>query len=116
MITEYFEITDKNEFVEPNWWKNNIGDNFNGVKKIVGFKWVYNNKSYIKKFKYGVSPEVLPNKDGFIVCEKNNPEDIHTNELVVYESNGSERFRIKTPVVTEFSNAENAFFLLCEIP
>jgi hypothetical protein len=112
MIEKFFKVTDCGELLEPDWWKTYLDDN--GVpkvkKNVVAMQWQHEGKIYSKSLINANSPELLPNGDGVILTEKKCNDDSLYNELVVYESDGSERFRVRPSIVSGRSKLEMAFF------
>ena len=62
--------------------------------------------------KYSYSNSLTPANDfsGVIAIERINPNSSAPNTLVFFEPDGSERFRIIPPIVSEWSNPEKAHF------
>jgi len=66
-----------------------------------------------KKYDYVTIPKLLPTLNAVIITEKSNPNKLD-DELVIYEPDGSERFRIKVPIVSEHSVPDKAYFYWTE--
>ena len=109
MIEDFFEIAEDGNLYSPSWHDANQGENFK-IIPIVGVQWKYKGKIIQKKYPYNNGPQLLPQKDGVIATEKSLGSSGLKNELVVYEPDGKERFRITPPQVSKNSIPEKAFF------
>jgi len=108
MIEDFYHVTDTGELLKPFWWKDSVDKGLGFEKKnIVAITWISGGKKYQKELGDIVHPEVIPGKDGILAFEKNNNR---IKKLVVYESDGSLRFGISPPIVSEWSKPEKAFF------
>jgi hypothetical protein len=108
-IFSLIEISDTGENFPPDWVVHNVGKNFRGTQKIIGFDWQFDGKKYHKRYAHPVSPQLLPDGSGILVAERLQ-EGSYCNELVLYEPDGGERFRVRPPLVTERSRPEQAHY------
>lgn len=109
MISNFREISRDGKKLSSEWRKDNIGENFN-VIPIVGASWIFNDKEVEKKYPYNNLLTIMPDMSGIIAIERVNVEEYAPNTLVFYEPDGSERFRINPPIVSERSRPRKAFF------
>jgi len=112
MIENFYEITEDGELLSPDWGECNVGENFQ-IKKVIGAQWECNGKKVELKYADATVPMCISVYDVVIVTEKSSP-DILDDELVVYEADGSERFRVSVPTVSEYSKPEKAHFYWTE--
>lgn len=109
MITEFYKISKDGTLRSPDWHGSNEGDEFI-VVPIVGAQWNYNGMTIRKIYPYNNGLELLRSRDAVIATEKSNESSGRRDELVVYEADGSERFRIKAPVRAMEQKSMKPFF------
>lgn len=109
MIEDYYEISEGGELFPLGWNEDNKGQNFK-VIPIVGAQWKYKGKLVRILYTYNNPLSLLPDKSGVIATERSNSRKIFDDELVFYEPDGSERFRIHPPRVTRFAEPDSAYF------
>lgn len=110
MIMDFYNITDSGELLKPDWWKQNIGHNAAVVKTVIGFQWRSSNGLICRKYSYPVTAKILLDLDGVILTERSSSSSMLHDSLVVYNADGSERFRIKPSSVSSRSDPSRAFF------
>lgn len=109
MIENFLEITKEGEAISPEWRNNNFGSNFK-MRLIIGSLWEFNGERIEKKYSYSNTLTLVNDFSGVIAIERVNPDSSAPNTLVFFEPDGSERFRIIPPIVSEWSNPEKAHF------
>lgn len=109
MINQFLEISVNDTKLSPNWRKDNFGRNTQ-IIPIFGATWVFNNIKIIKKYSYNTCLKVIPDGSAVVAIERKNDELCYGNELVFFEADGEERFRIKSPTPFELSTPQKAFF------
>lgn len=115
-IKNYQNITTENEVFSPQSWKEYLDKKWidkttsKDEKKVISLvRWEYRNKVFSLALKVeNAIPDLLPDLSGLLAIE--HTDNLFADELVIYDDNLTERFRIKPPVVSEWSKPDNAYF------
>lgn len=113
MIKNFCKITEEGEFLPPDWAKKSLEAGDYTIKKVIGAQWQDGEQLIVKKYPYAIRIEALKNKGGVLACERTDIA-LRPREVVLYEADGSEHFRIKVPTISEYSNPDEAYFYWVE--
>jgi len=110
VIENFFLITKEGELLPHDWAKQSLEDgDFTTIKSVIGAQWEYNDNKICKIYPGVTVPQPLPSLDGVLVVESADKDKLKDN-IVIYTEDGSERFRVSVPSVSEYSKIGEGYF------